>query len=109
MAVVVNIQVKATLQWLAEKSDRSKRWIATCPPLGLAAEGDSLDDLYGRIDEVLHALLIDLVEDNEFDQFLREKGWRSTPVKPQDGGDMSFQVPWELVASGYHGSAHQTH
>jgi hypothetical protein len=98
---IVQIQAKAQVQWRAQKSPTSKRWIGVCEPMNLVMEADSLDELHGVIDEAMQLLLVDLLRDNELEQFLREHGWRARDIpvqaKPED---VRFDVPWELIAEG---------
>ena len=69
--------------------------------MNLVLEADTLDELYGVIDEAMQVLLVDLLRDNELEQFLREHGWHALnvpfQVKPED---VKFDVPWELIAEG---------
>jgi hypothetical protein len=101
MATVQIQTTKAQLQWLARKSPTSNRWIGVCDPIKLVMEADSLDELYSVIDEAIQLMLIDLMRDNELDQFLREHGWRAVNI-PREARpeDVQFNVPWELIAEG---------
>ena len=69
--------------------------------MNLVMEADTLDELYSVIDEAIQLMLVDLLRDNELDQFLREHGWNAPnvplQVKPED---VKFDVPWELIAEG---------
>ena len=69
--------------------------------MNLVVEAESLDELYSVIDEAIQLMLVDLLRDNELEQFLREHGWhaRNVPlrVKPEN---VKFDVPWELIAEG---------
>ena len=69
--------------------------------MNLVMEADSLDELHSVIDEAMQLMLVDLLRDNELDQFLREHGWRAQgipqQVKPEE---IQFSVPWQLIAEG---------
>jgi len=100
MTTVV-IEVKSRLEWAAKQTAPGHRWIAECEALGLSVEGKLLDKLHSLIDEACFALFKDLLEDNEQNQFLSERGWQATnmPDGPVEGG-VAFSVSWNLVAQG---------
>ena len=97
--VMIQIEGKAQLQWRANRSASSKRWIGVCDALGLVTEADTLDELHSVIDETIQLVLTDLLRDNELDQFLRERGWKALNVPARaNANDVQFNVPWQLVA-----------
>lgn len=105
------IEVSSTVEWTATQSETSKKWIAECEALGLSMEGETLDELHSLIPEACFALLIDLFEDNELNQFLRDRGWQAVnmPSGPVTD-DVGFSIPWNLVAQGAAlGSERRTH
>ena len=104
----ITIEVESKVQWLAVHSKHGT-WIATCDSLGLALEGDSLDELHELIKEAFAALFVDLLKDNEFDEFLRARGWQADlPEVP--GENVNFEIPWNLVADGQrYGTERQPH
>ncbi len=104
MPTVINVQ--ANVVWRASRGDDTSRWVGFCDDLGITTEAESLDELHSLIPEAMHILMLDLVEDNEFDDFLRQKGWSSTAeelgaalVHP-----LGFHVPWQMIAEGQNGS-----
>ncbi len=99
--MATTIALKAQIQWRATFSDASSRWIGICDPMNLALEADSLDELYSVIDETMHIVLLDLLLDDELDRYLQERGWqvRGAPVVAKTE-DITFDVPWELIAEG---------
>jgi len=105
------VKVQANLVWRAERGSHSDRWIAFCDPLGISTEADTLDELHSVIPEAIHILMLDLFEDNEFDAFLRERGWTATRAEqPTQDGEATFHVPWELlVQHGSHDTARKSH
>lgn len=104
------INVEATLQWIAKRGDRTDRLIAVCDPLGLAVEAESEEELQSLMQESLHLLFTDLIADNEFDQFLSEKGWSSNRTPDLTDEEVHFQVPMELVMlAGRNGFEQRTH
>jgi hypothetical protein len=107
---IVEIQLEAQVQWRAEKGCSKDAWIGVCDALNLSIEADSLDQLHSLIPESMHLLMVDLVMDNEFHQYLKDKGWKSTGNPQHDHAERTeFHVPWELVAAGQNGSERRTH
>lgn len=101
MSNPVIVRLQSQLQWRATKIPASGRWIGICDAMSLSMEADSLDELHSLINETLQLVFIDLLEDNELDQFLQERGWQAVNLPTQhDGGDIEFDVPWELIAEG---------
>ncbi|HEY3695152.1 hypothetical protein [Phenylobacterium sp.] len=89
--------MNATLQWFAKRADRSGRLIAVCDPLGIAIEADSEDELRSLMEESTELLFKDLIEDDEFDQFLRDRGWTASNGHQIGTEEVNFRVPMELV------------
>lgn len=93
------IFINANLVWHAKQSD-ARHWIGVCDALNLAMEAESLDELHGLIPESIHLLMLDLLQDNELDAFLRERGWHASNIPAPTDDDVQFEVPWELIAEG---------
>ena len=92
--------IQAKIEWRAHQSRTSRRWIGVCDSLNLAVEGETLDEVHSLIPEMIHLLMIDLLQDNEMDQFLRARGWHATGIPGTPDDDVQFEVPWELIAEG---------
>lgn len=95
------INIKANVQWHVRQSATSKVIIAECDPLNLVVEADSTEQLAGVIAESTHLLMLDLLLDNELEQFLRERGWQAhgIPAKVKADEQVLFNLPWQLVAA----------
>lgn len=98
MRTVRKVQIEANVVWRAFKSPTSARYVAVCDELNLCLEGESEDELKSLIPEAMHLLMIDLLEDNEIDAYLREKGWHATNLPQRRNGNVEFDVPFELIA-----------
>lgn len=103
------IQINANLVWEASQGVESNHWIGNCPALGIATEAETLDELHSLIPEAIHLLMIDLLEDDELDQFLEDRGWTADRQETMGTGEPEFRVPWNLVASGVYGSSRTAH
>lgn len=94
------ITIKAKIQWRV-LSDPGGRSIGVCDVLNIALEARSDDELRTMIDEAMQLFLLDLLEDNELDEYLKAHGWTRGPIPEGiDPGDVSFHVPVELIAGG---------
>jgi hypothetical protein len=99
MASVKTVRIHANIPWHAKRSDSSNRWIGVCEALNLSMEAETLDELHSVIPEAIHLLMMDLLEDEELAEYLREKGWQADNL-PSDKTDVTFDVPWHLIAEG---------
>lgn len=102
--------MESEIQWVATESSVSGLWVAHCEPLGISLTADSLDELHSLIDEACQLLFLDLFEDNELDEFLTERGWKSSAVPTENSDGIEFLVPWNMIASGgHHDSTRRAH
>ena len=101
------IRIDTNLAWRAEQGLKSNRWVGFCDALGITTEADTLDELHSLIPEAIHILMVDLVEDGDFDEFLNDRGWTSS--SEEGVGDLEVRVPWFLVANGANGQPRQAH
>jgi hypothetical protein len=98
MKNVILIELEAQVQWDAVQGDRNGVWVGVCDALNLSVEAASLDELHSLIPESIHLLMTDLVMDNEFDQYLRERGWRTRGTPDPDAiAETKFHVPWHMM------------
>lgn len=98
MTKVRRVNIQAIVQWRHRRSPTSSRYIAICDELNLCLEADSEDELRSLIPEAMHLLMVDLLADNEIDQYLREKGWQAMNLPARLEGNVEFDVPFELIA-----------
>ena len=96
---VPTLNISFNLQWVAQESSE-QTWIARCDPRGLVLEESSLEKLYSLIPEAMEALFRDLIEADEPQRFLLDRGWsrQDVPAVSRDTQDLS--VPWQLIAAG---------
>lgn len=94
------IKIQGNVLWTSRKSTTSSHWIIDCAPLGLSLEADNQEEVPGLINEAMHLFLTDLLADNEFDDFLREQGWRVQGEMPTAPNGVEFDIPWELLVQG---------
>lgn len=99
LVIRFDVDVEAQLAWRAFRTPRNI-WVAVCDPLKLTVEGGTWGELNENIQEAMDAVMTDLLEDGELEQFLREHGWRPVgPIPPRlpDEG-IRFDLPTKVVA-----------
>lgn len=72
-------------------------YVALCDPLSITLQAPSYAELMCDIADTLDALLKDLMESHEFDQFLRDHGWSLVAPIPARPKDMRFDVPFSVM------------
>ena len=94
----LNVKVLCNVMRVAD----SDVWIGECDALGVIVEGKSLDDVQTATDEALSLLFEDLLEDNELDDFLRDRGWALIDPVPdlEEATARHIRVPVEMVDKG---------
>lgn len=97
MLQIVKIQVNGQLPWEVAKN-AAGRLIGVCRPLGLVMEGDTLDELFARINDSVQLLMRDLLESGELDSFLKSRGWSMAQIAgtPRPN-EVEFDVPIGLL------------
>lgn len=98
MAEILTVEVRAQLQWMFYRDDRSRRWIAICDPLKVTVEADTHTELRENIADGLNLLFRNLLKDRELDTFLRNRGWSLVGSAPAEESNVRFDVPIELIA-----------
>ena len=96
MSIVI-VETDGPVQWQVNLSS-SGRWIGVSQPLGLTAEGKSLEDLRQNIERSIQRLMENLTSTGEFDSFLTERGWRGMlgEGEPQQG-PAQYRMPIQLI------------
>jgi hypothetical protein len=94
----MTVEIQAQLQWIVFQDPTSKRWIGICEPLRITLGGNSQADLVESIDDALQALMLDLCAHDEFEKFLRERGWRQlTPLPEKVDEATRFNIPMDIL------------
>lgn len=96
--MLTNVGIKANLFWLYTQDKACHRWVAHCPPLKIAAEGETYSQLLERMDDCIQTLFSDLLVTGELEDFLREHNWQAMPGVPSRriAGNVRFDVPYEI-------------
>jgi hypothetical protein len=92
--VLVHIEGNVPWQW---RKGAGGNYVAICDPLKITLQACSYQELMEDIAVSLDALLKDLIESNEFDQFMRDQGWRLLAPIPARPKDVKFDVPFSIV------------
>jgi len=95
MALVTFIQGK--VQWNVSEQE-SGRFVAVCEPLGVALEGNDMNDLHACIREAIQLVMTDLLNSGQLESFLLARGWRPSHALPNPGQEpVFFEPPIELL------------
>ena len=83
MASTPVFKIEGKMHWRAAQDPESGYWVATCDMLGLNAGGETFEKLQECMAEVMEFLFVDLHEDGDLDEFLKEHGWEPDFTAPQ--------------------------
>ncbi len=89
-------------------------WVGVCEPMKLTIQGATWGELLEEFNDTLNAMLTDLLQTNELDAFLRDKGWLTVGQLPRHDGGVQFDVPFTPIMmptpdSGAHGQPEPVH
>lgn len=106
----VLVQIEANVQWIWRKGNGGN-YVAICDPLNITLQAASYSELMEDIAHSLDALLKDLMESHELDQFMRDHGWKPVAPIPARPKDMWFDVPFTVMPAmaGMNGSQRSLH
>lgn len=102
MKPITVVQIETQVQWMFSRNESTRRWLAVCPALKLTIEGDTHSELRENIGDCLNLFFQEMLASNEFERFLRERGWKQhnhIDLRGMDANDVTFDVPIELVAA----------
>ena len=91
----VIIRIDGNVQWRVTKDPETETWIGVCDRLNLVAHGDTFSEMQICANEAMGALFLDLFEDNELVEFLRQHGWSIVQTLPHPGRKVTFDMPSE--------------
>lgn len=91
---IIRIDGNVPWQWRVASGGN---YVAVCDPLKITLQAPSWGELMEDISSALDALLKDLVECDEFDQFMQEHGWKSLTTVQGHARDMRFEVPFSIL------------
>lgn len=99
------VRVRSDVEW-AVVEGTSGYWIGICEPLQLTVQSETYAHLMEDIGLTMDALLKDLIETNELDQFLLSHGW--TLQGSYENAD-HFDIPFHTTRKSSYGSASTLH
>jgi hypothetical protein len=91
------VPIEADIQWLAERSPTSNRFIAVCETMNLSMEADSIDEFHKLVYETMQLVFLDLLQDNDLDSYLEERGWNASGLTSGVTSETKFSFPWTLT------------
>jgi predicted RNase H-like HicB family nuclease len=92
----VLVRIEANVPWMWRKGSGGN-YVAVCDPLKITLQAQSYSELMDDIADSLDALLKDLMESDELEQFMQEHGWRLVAPIPPRPKDMRFDVPFSIM------------
>jgi predicted RNase H-like HicB family nuclease len=99
-SVIVRIDAKLACN---VRQARGGNWVAICDPLGLTVQSETWTELMEDIGLTIDAMLKDLLNSRELDQFLKERGWKLLNPIPSTPKDLRFDLPFFPVMMGSDG------
>lgn len=99
----VQIEVTTQVNWSWWRGP-SGDFVASCAPLGLTVASDTFAELNEAMLEAVHELIVDLLEDGEYDQFFQDRGWHRGPAVPvvPEGVQPRYIIPPDQVSRRRH-------
>ncbi len=103
---IVRIDAEVPLRCFRAKSGN---WIGVCDPLKLTVQSATWAELMEDFGATLNGVLTDLLQTNDLDRFLRERGWRAMGPIPERPGNVSFDLPFVPAMMANRGSQRNLH
>jgi len=94
--MVTTVRINANVQW-KWRVGAGGNYVAVCDPLKLTLQASSWNELVEDMGIALNALVLDLIESNEWDEFMREHGWNMVGPMPISPKDARFEVPFSIL------------
>ena len=90
----VLVKIESQIPWRVIRST-SGYWVGVCEPLKLTAQAETWIDLVNDIAWAMESVFEDLLETNDLETFLRERGW-SAPQLPTvvQSPQVKFDIPF---------------
>jgi len=90
---VTVMKIQGQSEWKCLRT-KTGEWVAVCDPLALTIQADTWAELMEDIAQTLNMMLIDLLKENAFDKFMRDRGWTLVGKVPHPSSDVRFDVPF---------------
>ena len=84
-------------RWETFHDPESKKWYGVCPQLRLNASGRTHSDLLRCIEDVLRLLVIDLIEENDFEEFMEARGVDASTIRVPTKTPKKLDIPFEIA------------
>ncbi len=102
------VRINADLQWRYTVG-KGGNYVAVCDPLQLTLQAETWAELMEDTSEVLNSIFHDLLDSNELDRFLRDKGWSLANHVPNKTEDVQFDVPFLFAPEMANSNGSQRH
>jgi len=93
---MTRITIDGQLIWKYAQNRESGNWVAVCPELHIAVEGETFRDLMETVNESIDSIFADLLSTGRLDTFLRAHGWAPvSELVPRNSRNPRFDIPLE--------------
>ena len=92
-----SVFVDFSSRWETFHEPESKKWFGVCPELRLHASGETHSDLLRCIEDVLHLLVADLIEEDDFEEFMKARGVDTSRTHIPTKAPKKFDIPFEIA------------
>ena len=75
------LRIDGQVEWRFWFDMPGDQWLAVCPALNLNAYGATCEDMVECMHAATQMLWDDLLKENDFNRFLRERGWTAVAVR----------------------------
>jgi hypothetical protein len=107
---MTTVEIQTNLQWKVLRARGGKgNWVAVSDALKLTVESETWAEMMEDIGLAINAMLTDLLETNDLENFLRQHGWVAVGPIPRQPGEVRFDVPFIPVPVNASGLAHSLH
>lgn len=93
---LTTVRVNANVQW-RWRVGSGGNYVAICDSMKVSVQARTWSELIEEINIATNALVMDLVETNEFEDFMREHGWTLAGRVSGRPEDVRYEVPFELL------------
>jgi hypothetical protein len=89
--IVVKIEGKSEWKCLRAKGGNG---IAVCDPLALTIQSETWATVMEDSAHTLNAMFVDLLQSNELERFLSDRGWKPVGRIPEKAANIRFDLPF---------------
>ena len=93
------VRIDGSVEWKVWQTD-SGEWVGVCDALGVTLQSETWAEMMEDISDGLELIFKDLIEENEFERFLSDRGW---VARGTWDADSKVDLPFIPALVGAHG------